>query len=427
MPREVESGERVGEYTIVEKVNSGGMASAYTAKDRSGNDVFLKQYHSPTVRSSWYPGYVAYQEAMKDRIETTSFRNFSYRMIEFFEFNAKPRCYFQVMEFVDSSQSLESRLQHSTDGSKPLDWPTRLTMAKVMMGAIKMLHDAKIVHSDLKPANVILIDNPSSRMGYTLKVIDFDFSLLADKSAPWHDDPDQGYFGTPGYMSPEHLSGQVPRMESDVFTCGLMLYQLLSSTGHPYLDGEAYDVDALAHRADAPKLLGKMDAGNDGELIELMHQSLSPDTSRRPSAERLHQELIRNSGAPTPRTPPPVPAIPSRPAPPAPPAPASSTSTRLVLTSESGATNSFGVSSNLGARVARAFGADAQFFSEPQMELVKDGNDWFVVPAETATNQTMLNGKAIASRTKLSAGDTIAVGNESKGIIKLPLTVSMQS
>ena len=77
--------------------------------------------------------------------------------------------------------------------------------------------------------------------------------------------------------------------------------------------------------------------------------------------------------------------------------------------------------------MARAFGSDAQFLSEPQMELAKDGNDWFVVPAKTATNQTMLNGKAISSRTQLSAGDTIAVGNESKGIVKLPLTVSMQS
>ncbi len=420
MPREVDVGERVGKYLILDKLNSGGMATAYKARDSRGDTVFLKQYHSPTFIMPWYRGYMAYQEKMKRRIAESPFRNFSYRMIEYFEFNARPKCYFQAIEFVDASQSLENRLRHAADRTKPLTWSQRLTMAKVTMGAIKMLHQAKIVHSDLKPANIILIDNPDSRMGYTLKVIDLDFSLLSDQKAPWHDQPDQGYFGTPGYISPEHFSGDVPQHASDVFTCGIILYQLLSEQGHPYLDGESYVSDVQAHRAPPPDLLG--DTGDD-RLQDLMHRSLSPKMADRPTAKELHEELIRDTGRPADDAEHPAPSKPA----PAPSAPdRKSTSARLVLQSESGTEASFGVDSELGARVASQFGSDARFFSEPQFRLEKKGDSWFVVPANTATNQTMLNGKAIETRQPLNAGDVLAVGNESTGITKLPLTVSFE-
>jgi eukaryotic-like serine/threonine-protein kinase len=55
-------------------------------------------------------------------------------------------------------------------------------------------------------------------MKYRLKIIDMDFSFFTDKKAPW--DGHEGYFGTPGYMSPEHMTRQVPGPASDVFTLG---------------------------------------------------------------------------------------------------------------------------------------------------------------------------------------------------------------
>jgi serine/threonine protein kinase len=51
-----------------------------------------------------------------------------------------------------------------------------------------------------------------------------DFSLLSDQRAPWHGH--QGYVGTDNYRSPEHMTrGRLPGLASDVFTCGLMLYE----------------------------------------------------------------------------------------------------------------------------------------------------------------------------------------------------------
>ena len=100
------------------------------------------------------------------------------------------------------------------------------------MAGIAALHESKIVHADLKPANAYLIKDPTIGSGYQLKLIDMDFSLLADRRAPWHGF--QGYVGTDNYRSPEHLTrGAVPGLASDVFTCGLILYELLAGE-HPY-------------------------------------------------------------------------------------------------------------------------------------------------------------------------------------------------
>ena len=113
------------------------------------------------------------------------------------------------------------------------------------------------MHADLKPANAYLIEDPTIGSGYQLKLIDMDFSLLADRRAPWHGH--QGYVGTDNYRSPEHLArGSVPGLASDVFTCGLMLYELLAGE-HPYWSDDqaeyAKQVQGLcgqAARADRP-------------------------------------------------------------------------------------------------------------------------------------------------------------------------------
>jgi serine/threonine protein kinase len=87
-------------------------------------------------------------------------------------------------------------------------------------------------HADLKPANAYLIADPSLEAGYQLKLIDTDFSLLADRRAPWHGY--QGYVGSDNYRSPEHMTrGEIPTLESDIFTCGLILHELLAGV-HPY-------------------------------------------------------------------------------------------------------------------------------------------------------------------------------------------------
>jgi serine/threonine protein kinase len=118
--------------------------------------------------------------------------------------------------------STTEREQHRLTKSAPTRDP-RLGAARHLGqgadGGDRALHESKIVHADLKPANAYLIEDATIGSGYQLKLIDMDFSLLADRRAPWHGF--QGYVGTDNYRSPEHLTrGAVPGLASDVFTCG---------------------------------------------------------------------------------------------------------------------------------------------------------------------------------------------------------------
>src|SRR5262249_3894952 len=96
---------------------------------------------------------------------------------------------------------------------------------------------------------------------------------------------------------------------------------------------------------------------------------------------------------------------------------------QLVLRSELGVEKVFNVSTRIGRHLVRPLGDDARYFDDVQFTVDRDDEGWAVVPDDKATNETVLNGKKITNRTRLKAGDVLAVGRESKGILKLPMTV----
>jgi serine/threonine protein kinase len=434
MPKKLRPGDCVKGYEIIELISQGAMAISYAAKSSAGEKVFFKQYKSPSVTVPWYRGYVDYQRELKRRIQSSSARRFTYRFIDFFEADWGPRTYFQVFEFVEEGHDLEKILEQISADPASVSWEQRLTFAKVSMAGVNALHEAGVVHCDLKPPNIQLFRDETIKAGYVLKLIDMDFSILADKLAPW--DGHQGYVGSPGYYSPEHLAGTAPSTASDVFTCGLILHELLGG-GHPYRfdDPEEYHKAVTSPSPPRLRLAGTMPPpANDADVIEAVDRCLSPDSSIRPSAKevnlvlggRMKLEPARPSVPPPPR---PSRREPSAPAPteappPLPIEPEPPSVPKLELVSESGVRKGFGVRTEVGKYLCRAFGEEAKFFDNVQFVLDRgpDGQ-WVVEPNQDAKNQTMLNGKAVVEPTPLGDGDVLAVGREAKGITKLPLTV----
>lgn len=205
MPRQLKVGDKINGYTITAHLNTGAMANAFAANDKTGKKVFFKSYKSPTCAVSWYRAYVDYQRELKHRLETHLVGKFCVRLLDQFEFTFGIPTFFQAFDFVHGGEDLEQILAKLRKSPHALDWNQRHILAKVMMAAIHQLHDAKIVHGDLKPPNLQLFRDPAILAGYQLKLIDMDFSVLADRRAPWHGH--SAYVGTPGYFSPEHLSG----------------------------------------------------------------------------------------------------------------------------------------------------------------------------------------------------------------------------
>jgi eukaryotic-like serine/threonine-protein kinase len=443
MPRKAKTGDSIGNYRIDKEINAGAMAIAYKATS-GGETVFFKQYKSPTPTVSWYSKYVEYQKELKRRVEGTNAKNFSYRFIEFFEASFGGKNFFQVFEWVEGGKDLEHFLQDSRVPGK-VTWEQRLTLARVMMAGINALHEAGIVHCDLKPPNIVLFEDRDIAAGYRLKVIDMDFSILKDQAAPWHG-TDTGYVGTPLYFSPEHLQkGYAPVQASDIFTCGLILYELLAGS-HPYPDEATYTDSALNWKASPPRMLGEISgaAGAQDIAARLLHQCLCPDASKRPSAKDVNLALRGKYEGAAPVAPPeasappvappitdppsaaPSPAKPPPP-PPLPPAEEKRAGVRLELVHESGKTLMCGIRTDVGKHICGQMGEEAKFMTDVQftVEPNTEGTEWVLTHRPDAKNQTLVNGVFSAGPTTLKEGDVVGVGNAAKGIVKLPMTVRL--
>ncbi|MGZ8412117.1 MAG: protein kinase domain-containing protein [Gemmatirosa sp.] len=448
MAKKLKVGDTIRGYRVTKVFGPGAMAISYAAEAPGGagggsRRIFLKQYKSPAPTVVWYGTFVDYQQEIAARVRNGKGAHYAVRLIDAFEEAWGGPCYFQAIEYVENGSDLqhileEERATHERTGAWPLQdpevWARHVTWAKVLVAGVAALHESRIVHADLKPPNAFLIRDPSIGSGYQLKLIDMDFSVLADRRAPWHGY--QGYVGSDNYRSPEHITrGAVPGLASDVFTCGLMLHELLAGT-HPYWrdDQAEYAQLVRAHAAGPPALAGIMpEPATNAEVSAMLHRCLAPDPAARPTIAELRAAL---SGRSAKREAPPAPAATAAPVKAAPakpvateapaPAPARApiTSERVQLVGEGGRALQLGVRTEIGKHLARQFGSDAEFWDARQcvLERLPDGR-WQLAPLAGAVNETLLNGEALAGPRPLRDGDVIAVGRQAKGVVKLPLTV----
>ena len=450
MAKKLKVGDTIRGYRITKVFGPGMMAISYAAQAPTGAKVFFKQYKSPAPTVVWYDAFRAYQQELSARIRDGRAAHFAVRQVDAFEERWGGPCYFQAYEFVDKGADLQQmldgererhRLTKRAPTSEPAVWARHVTWAKVLMSAIAALHESKIVHADLKPANAYLIEDPTIGSGYQLKLIDMDFSLLADRRAPWHGF--QGYVGTDNYRSPEHMArGAVPGLASDVFTCGLMLHELLAGA-HPYWSDEPaeYARQVLAYAARPPALVGTMPApASNAEVSAALHRCLSPDPARRPTAAELRAVLGGRGpkAAPAPTesrraAPASTAAGPTRTATAATAATAGGAasaaggepivSAGIELVGPDGRSLQIGVRTVLGKALVRQFGPDGEFWDNRQCVLERgSAGQWLVSPADETTNETLVNGRTLAMPHALRQGDVIAVGRQAKGIAKVPLT-----
>lgn len=459
--------DKIQGYTILKTFDPGGFAFAGKAQAPNGRIVFFKKYKRPGSASKWYDGFVSYQTELKRRVESNdAAKKLCYEMIEFFEVKksggAVPlRAFYQVFEWVEGGTDLRGVLDKLRTNPNAFDWSQRVIFARVMMAGINAIHKAGIIHSDLKPENFYLLPVDTAAK-YALRVIDMDFSLLEGRQAPWHGS--EGYVGTPGYQSPEHLANAVPMKASDVFTCGLILGELLGG-GHPSSDNmEAYNERAKAGMLRAVAVQQPIkEAPDSGFLAFVINAALRPDPTRRPTAEQLLMALNgrlaefdgRRSGgtsgpspvpaSPTapsaPKPPPPSPApTPPPPPPPAPKPPPPSPAPTPPSPSPGGAPSgsklleiagpgpgqrlSLNLSQTFGRANFRSWGPDFdRFMSSEQFRLFKDASgQWMIEHCPSATNATTVNGVALSSAIPVVPGAVVALGRTGK----CPLTLNLK-
>jgi hypothetical protein len=191
--------------------------------------------------------------------------------------HAKEGLYY-VAELVDG-ESLADRLRRG-----PLSASEAREIAEQLCRALTRAHAQRVVHRDIKPANVLISADGRVKVG------DFGVARLAEGST---DGAAATIVGTPRYMAPEQARGRPTSPATDVYSVGIVLYEMLA--GHPpFVEKSAVEV-ALRHLNDPPPPLP---AQTPAALAEIVERALSKDPAERyPSAGPMADALAQAGGS----------------------------------------------------------------------------------------------------------------------------------
>lgn len=266
--------DKIKDYIIDSVLEDGEYATSYIALDETGKKVFLKVYKSPTaVLKDEFEPFIAQQQYLKDLLNSLPLAE---TILELFEIDDMFHC--QVKEFLEGAD-LADYLSDNV-----LDMDARRFIASMIVYALIDIHKSGIIHADLKKEQIFVKEDKDLKNGLSIKIIDFDFSRIPDKYDPVYK------ITTLFYSSPEYLRDETPEYASDVFTLGIILYELLCRE-YPYdVDGpEAYHEKVLKHQIrSAPH---EIEPAVDEYLSDLIIQMLSPRKEERPSLQEVHECL----------------------------------------------------------------------------------------------------------------------------------------
>jgi serine/threonine protein kinase len=284
-----EPGTKLAQYELVKKLGEGSMGVVFLARDTVGErPVALKIIH-PDVAQDPDRRRRFVREA---RISTAIQGPGIGRVFEVAEADEQ---IFLAMEFIDGKT-----LGDLLEGGRRLSVGESVRVVRDAAAALSCAHAAAVVHRDLKPDNLMI-----ARDGRVLVV---DFGLAKSHDAAQVSDSSEALtrsgvvVGTPEYMSPEQAKGRDTDGRSDVFSLGVVFYQLL--TGKKPFDGETWQ-DVIIAISNAPHVSATQ-LGAPAELGRIVDRCLEKEPSRRyQSCNELVRDLDRWSqregSAPPPR------------------------------------------------------------------------------------------------------------------------------
>jgi serine/threonine-protein kinase len=269
--------EKIGRYQILEVVGRGGMGVLYRGFDpvldrEVAVKVMLAEFSldNEHLRARFYREAKAAAKLQHRNIVT---------VFEFAEEANQPHI---VMEYLRGIP-LSARI----DKAPELTLDAKLDIVAQLCAGLGYAHSQGVVHRDVKPANVFLLEDGS------VKLLDFGIAKLTSSTLTRQGD----VLGSAQYMSPEQVAGSenVDR-RADVWSTGVLLYELLS--GRKPFDADGLATIIVKILKEDPEPLGTLVQGLPQELVDTVMRALEKDPAKRtPKAEELGRELqsIRKS------------------------------------------------------------------------------------------------------------------------------------
>ena len=248
-----------GRYELLELIGVGGMADIYKARDITEDRIVAVK-----ILKTEFAGSEDFMRRFRNESKAIALLSHP-NIVKIYDVGFTERLQFIVMEYIDGINLSEYISKQGV-----LKWKDVVHFTMQILKALQHAHDRGIVHRDIKPQNVMLLSDG------TIKVMDFGiarFNRETDKTMS------EKAIGSVHYISPEQARGEVTDERSDIYSIGIMMYEML--TGKKPFDGDSPVAIALMHMQANAKKMSDINKSIPEGLEEITGKAMQKEPSKR--------------------------------------------------------------------------------------------------------------------------------------------------
>lgn len=248
-----------GRYELLELIGVGGMADIYKARDITEDKTVAVK-----ILKNEFTGSEDFLRRFRNESKAIALLSHP-NIVKIFDVGFTDKIQFIVMEYIDGIT-----LTEYIERQGVLKWRDAVHFTLQILKALQHAHDRGIVHRDIKSQNVMLLADG------TIKVMDFGiarFNRETDKTIS------EKAIGSVHYISPEQARGEMTDEKSDIYSVGVMLYEML--TGRKPFDGDSPVAIALMHMQTQAKKMTEVNPSIPEGLEEITEKAMQKEPSKR--------------------------------------------------------------------------------------------------------------------------------------------------